>query len=116
RSLDLSNNQIRNIILLEDKGSGLYGLGLDRNQIIDIKPLANFPNLVYLSLNYNQIKDVKPISVLTKLEVLRISHNQINDIKSLASLANLDVLVLIGNPINEKICPAKQFLVCIFQD
>jgi internalin A len=54
----------------------------DQNQI-DVKPLANLPNLNYLTLYNNKIRDVKPLASLANLTDINVENNQISDVKPL---------------------------------
>ncbi len=68
----------------------LQTLALNRNQIIDITPLAGLINLQTLTLNQNQIIDISPLAGLTNLQTLDLSLNQISDIAPLVSNMGLD--------------------------
>lgn len=52
---------------------------LKGNQITDVTPLAELPNLRVINLNNNQIRDISPLGSLQHLEELRIANNQITD-------------------------------------
>jgi len=80
RQLNLAGNGIKDLMSLgagRDRATGapiglsrLECLGLDRNGIVDLAPLASLRSLTRLSLDNNPILDLTPLSGLTKLEFL----------------------------------------------
>ena len=74
--------------------------------------LASLTNLTSLGLENNQISDIKPLASLTNLTKLYLEDNQISDIKALESLTNLTELYLNENPIAPETCPLKSESIC----
>ena len=98
QTLALNRNQIIDITPLAGL-INLQTLALNQNQIVDISPLAGLTNLQTLGLNQNQIIDISPLAGLTNLQTLTLNQNQIIDISPLAGLNRLRLLHLSTNPI-----------------
>lgn len=79
--------------------TGLTTLKLDRNQIVDITPLASLTNLTKLEIRSNKIKDITPLSSLTKLTELYMPGNYVVNIEPLANLSALVKLDLSSNDV-----------------
>jgi len=79
----------------------LTSLGLPRNQVSDVSPIAGLVNLGYLRLDYNQVSDLGPLAGLTGLAGLELIGNQISDIRSIAALTNVRILRLSENQISD---------------
>ncbi len=65
---------------------GLVGLDLqellfDENQVRDLSPLVNFPNLEMLGIRNNPCEDYTPLSKLSKLRFINVNEQQIVKIK-----------------------------------
>jgi internalin A len=90
---------IKKCELAFSKLDSLTGIGLNRNKIVDVKPLATLTDLKILLLYGNQIVDVEPLTTLTNLKILNLSYNRIVDMKPLNALSNLETLFLDGNQI-----------------
>ena len=104
--LDLSYNQINNIIFLaSEKCRNIEYLNLGKNNISNIFIFKNvlFSNLKILYLNENNIKNINVFSEVpfTDLKELILSHNEIEDIEVLCygPFINLKKLDLVGNKI-----------------
>ena len=79
--------------------TALEVLGLSKNVISDLTPLADFVNLRRLDLRFNTIRDLTPLAGLTNLQVLDLGYNEIGDITPLKGLIHLQELNLIHNQI-----------------
>ncbi len=77
----------------------LNRLDLDRNLIVNVRPLAGLTALITLDLRFNQIQDVSPLVNLTQLTQLLLNNNQIEDVRPLANLTQLEVLHIQWNSI-----------------
>ena len=86
-------------IFAEDKGirslqgleyaTNLEELDVGRNQIQDIRPLANLPKFRRLILWENQVSDLSPLATIVTLSDLNISNNPISDLLPLSKLTGL---------------------------
>jgi len=81
--------------------SALLDLQLQDNEIRDISPLADLPNLTSLAIGQNGVSDLSPLTDLTNLEELDLEGNRISDLSPLANLANLIFLDLASNEISD---------------
>lgn len=79
--------------------TALESLGLSKNVISDLTPLADFVNLRQLYLRFNTIRDIRPLAGLTNLQVLDLGYNEIGDITPLKGLIHLQELNLSHNQI-----------------
>ena len=77
--------------------------------------MQSLTNLIGMGLNNNEISDVKPLQSLTKLIALCLAKNKISDIQPLRSLTKLTNLSLSENPIAPKTCPLKRKSICILE-
>jgi Leucine-rich repeat (LRR) protein len=73
-------------------------LVLDQNDISDISPLFDLPNLQHLNLIGNEISSVEGIEKLQLLQELYLGLNSLKDATPLSTLTNLRMLGLRGNP------------------
>jgi len=92
----LSSINIANVI---EKLQLLKVLYLNKQNISDLTPLLNLPELTDLHLQENQITDLTPLSNHTELTDLHLQHNQITDLTPLSNLAELTDLHLGRNQI-----------------
>ena len=100
-NLGLCRNQIHNLRPLAGLVQ-LEGLSLCVNQITNISPLANLINLKELDLGANgRIVDITPLANLTRLERINLGSNLIEDITPLANLTQLTYLRLDANQIRD---------------
>ena len=99
--LGLCRNQIHNLRPLAGLVQ-LEGLSLCVNQISDISPLATLINLKGLDLGANgRIVDITPLANLTQLERINLGSNLIEDITPLSNLTQLTYLRLNSNRIRD---------------
>ncbi len=98
-SLYLHDNRVSDLSPLS--GLPLLRLGLSRNAIEDVSPLAGMENLSRLWLNGNRVQDVSPLANLSALEALYLSDNAIGDVTPLVGLNRLTALALDGNPVTD---------------
>jgi internalin A len=96
--LDASNKGIASLAGLE-KCPNLMEVRLDRNKIVDLKPLAGLKNIQSLDLSKNQIADVGPLRELTKLQRLELSDNKVTDLAPLSGLTAMASLYVGGNQV-----------------
>ena len=76
-------------------------LSLHKNQISDLTPLAQMPDVDRTILAENQIPDLAPLARLTKLMWLNLSGNQITGLATLARLTKLKRLWLGYNQVTD---------------
>ena len=81
--------------------TGLVKLSLSHNYITDLSPLAGLTGLVELYLTDNEIRDLTPLSGLTQLAELGLESNEIIDLSPLTGLTELVTLYLVGNEIRD---------------
>jgi internalin A len=74
-SLDLAYNKLAELPDSLEKLTNLTLLGLDSNQLTDVKGLEKLTKLTMLFLPDNQLTDVKGLENLTKLTNLNLSNN-----------------------------------------
>uniref|UniRef100_UPI003D6AB773 leucine-rich repeat domain-containing protein n=1 Tax=Lewinella sp. TaxID=2004506 RepID=UPI003D6AB773 len=105
--LDLSSNQIREIVGLEHLVA-LEHLDLSRNQIREIVGLDQLVALEHLDLSSNQISEISGLDSLKGLKILKLGSelwssqkNQIIEIVGLDQLVALEHLDLSENQISE---------------
>lgn len=73
------------------------------NQVSDISPIVNCPELEYLELFTTNVSDISPLASCTKLEHLNIGNNKyLTDITPLYSLPNLKRLACILNNVPQE--------------
>lgn len=101
QELDLSYNQISSIKNL-DKLSTLKVIQLHKNNIKEISWLDKLLYLQSLNLGYNQITKTIWLEKLINLHELQLQHNQINDISWLSNLKDLSSLKLEFNQISDE--------------
>ena len=92
KALDLGHNYIENIDFLNWMPE-LEVLILSPNygRLLDISPIANCPNLVYLELFSSRITDLTPLSGLTKLRDLTLTRcTEVRDLSPIYELPNLE--------------------------
>jgi Leucine rich repeat len=89
----------QNCAIAEKKLKQLTKLNLSSSSISDLRPIAEFNNLLDLDVQNNQISKLEPISYLNKLRYLNISRNSIISVKSLSILNDLRYLYLSNNEI-----------------
>lgn len=98
-SINLRNNQIRDIGILTSNLSSLRTLRLEDNQISDLPNEINLPNLGSLFLGNNEIKELPNEMNLSRLHSLNLDRNEIENIQTLANLPMLQSLSLSSNKI-----------------
>jgi internalin A len=76
-------------------------LQLNRNDIIDISPLAGLVNLTALDLNENNVRVIAAVARMTNLVELDLVDNGIDDLRPVTGLPNLFQLALSGNAIQD---------------
>jgi Leucine-rich repeat (LRR) protein len=57
----------------------LSSLYFENNQVVDLSPLANLPDLQRLRLRDNAVTDISPLLQLAKLRSANLSGNPLND-------------------------------------
>ena len=77
----------------------LEKLDLRDNQISDLSPLVEMPNLKWLCIWNNEVEDIYPLLSLSGIEHLDADKNAISDISVLEYLPNLQSLWLSNNPL-----------------
>lgn len=95
--LNVSDNKIKDFSPLRMLSKSLTFLGVDGDQVTDLKMLEGFNNLEGLSANNNSIESLAPLAKLTNLSSLDLSSNKIKDIEPLIHLNKLDSLYLNNN-------------------
>ncbi|MFD0621354.1 leucine-rich repeat domain-containing protein [Paenibacillus sp. GCM10027629] len=95
--LNVSYNKIKDFSPLRKLSKSLTYLGIDGDQITDLKLLEGFNNLEGLSANNNNIESLAPLAKLTNLSTLDLSSNEIKDLDPLKQLNKLDTLYLDNN-------------------
>jgi len=70
-------------------------------ELSDIRPLANLPDIEWLTLQDNKVSDVTPLGTLTHLTNLGLNENRIRDVSSLANLTRMMRLDISGNCIDD---------------
>lgn len=96
--LGIARNAIQNLTPLAELIRLERIVGFE-NEISDLTPLSNLTNLTWIDLGGCQISDLTPIQNLTQLEGLRVHWNLIEDITALSQLTRLEDLWLAGNHI-----------------
>lgn len=94
---NLYNEDIYGIELFKN----LNSLDLTCNNISDIILLENLEELTSLCLSMNSIENIEPLRNLTKLEYLFLNENNIIDISALSELENLEEVGVLGNAIKD---------------
>jgi len=97
-SLDLAYNKLAELPDSLEKLTNLTFLGLDSNQLTDVKGLEKLTQLKKLFLPDNQLTDVKGLEKLTMLTSLFLQNNKLTDVKGLENLTKLTNLNLSNNP------------------
>ncbi|MBU0898502.1 MAG: hypothetical protein KJ613_01665 [Nanoarchaeota archaeon] len=77
----------------------LKNLYMNVNNVVDISPLENLNNLLFIALGDNRISNLSSLSGLAGLKELYLHGNQIVDISPLENLVNLTRLQLMSNQI-----------------
>lgn len=99
------NGSSSNVTSLEglQYATHLTSIDVHDNQISDLTPIADLPNIRFLTLYKNQISDIRPLTGLTKtrLEYLYLENNQIEDISALSEMTALKEVFLNNNLITE---------------
>ena len=85
------NRNIRSLQGLEF-AINLEELDVYKNQIQDIRPLSNLPELRRLVLWHNQVSDISPLASITTLTDLNISRNPISDLRPVSKLIELRIV------------------------
>ena len=98
--LDVYRNQIEDIRPLANLPK-LNRLVIWHNQVSDLSPLASIATLTDLNISNNPISDLRPLSKLTELWVIKAWTCQITDVHPLSGLINLKELLLMGNSITD---------------
>lgn len=69
------------------------------NNITDISPLEDLPELTQVEINDNQVSDISALATLDAPISFQLSGNNISDISPLKDLTSLDTLLLARNSI-----------------
>ena len=91
-SLDLSNNQLKNLPECLTSISNLTHLNLSRNKLKNLPNfITNLMNLTYLDLSFNKLTNLpKSINQLSKLTRLNLTFNELKNLpESISQLSNL---------------------------
>ena len=96
--LDLSRQNLTAVPKELAKLTQLTVLGLNGNQLTDVKGLEKLTQLTRLELRLNQLTDVKGLENLTQLMWLELGGNQLTSVKGLEKLTQLMSLDLTLNP------------------
>ncbi len=98
-SLGLSNNELEDIKGISSL-KRLLLLDLDLNNFGDITPLAELPDLWWLSLAYNpRIKDFSPLKHLKSLHSLHLEGTSIEELSPLKDMHALNILNISNTPV-----------------
>lgn len=81
-----------NTLFTQQDMEQLTGLEANDSQIIDLTGLEHAINLIWLSLGRNEIRDLHPLAELPQLEALYIWGNPISNLSPLAKLTTLKTL------------------------
>ncbi|CAL6095756.1 leucine-rich_repeat domain-containing protein [Hexamita inflata] len=95
-SLDLSQNQIRNIKFVH-KMINAKTINLGFNQITDISYIQQFAQLEQLTLNNNQITEFK--QTLPNLKILDLRNNQVQNLEHIQKCPKLTQLYVENNAV-----------------
>ena len=71
------------------------------NDVVDVRPFANLPNLKKLAIPKNKVKDISPLVSSPNLESLTLWSNEIVDLTPIASLKNLKSIGFANNKITD---------------
>ncbi len=96
--LYIGDNDLTDLTPLTDHPE-LRLLSLANSDITDLAPVAALPKLVTLDLWNSSIADFTPLHSMTQLEILELSSVGLSDISFLEDLVNLKFLFLRGNEI-----------------
>lgn len=100
-TLDLSNNNIRDISHIQFLSEQITHLNLSSNEIKTIDALSGFKKLVHLNLKNNRIEDINALENTTNIDTLFLSKNNIEDIGVLKNYPYLIELRASENRIND---------------
>lgn len=100
QSLQLRNNYLKDISFLSTS-TNLQRLDLSWNKVEDITVLQHLPNLQKLDISDNKIQDFAVVSCLKKLKSLKLNLSQLKDISFLAELTQLEKLDLSHNKLKD---------------
>ena len=67
-------------------------LDIEGTQLVDLKPLAQMPNLQVLYMGDNRMRDVGGLKPLGKLRILKMRHNSVDDFSALSAMSRLEDL------------------------
>ena len=67
-------------------------LDIEGIQLVDLKPLAQMPNLQVLYMGDNRMRDVGGLKPLGKLRILKMRHNSVDDFSALSAMSRLEDL------------------------
>ena len=99
--LTLPDSNLFDISGLE-KCTNIEVLDLSNNQIINIIPIGFLSKLTDINLSGNNIHDISVLDNLQNLQRVDISFNEIDDISPLFELQNLEYVNIIGNNVSQK--------------
>jgi Leucine-rich repeat (LRR) protein len=101
RSLDFSDNRIKDISPLKRVVKVSGGIDLSNNKLSDIKSLSNIKEIGSLYLTDNKITDLSPISKLMKIDELWLKNNRIDSVKALSGLKKAGILDIWNNRVTD---------------
>lgn len=77
------------------------------NDVSDLRPFSNLPNLKYLAIPKNKVRDLSPLTSSPNIESLTLWRNEISDLTPLVSLQKLKTLSLHENKITDAMALAQ---------
>lgn len=81
--------------------TGLEELYLNKNQIVDISPVAGLTSLRILAFYENEVDDITPVAGLTNLKVLGMRNNKIPSLAPVSGLSKLEELYFEDNEVQD---------------
>lgn len=99
KELNLSGKEISNLKGI-DYMANLTKLDISKNNISNIDPLRNLPELQQLTMNTNKVESAVKLGYLTNLVKLDLNGNKIPDMAPLTNCIKLKELLLNGNSVS----------------
>ena len=100
-ALDLGHNRLTSLKFITGLKK-LQGLVITDNQVKDLSPLKELPNLVFLEANLNNIYDITPLAECENLIHVDFYSNHVSDLKPLYGLKNLKTICCADNRLEQK--------------